>query len=593
MDSYARVTSRLEAAVAELGRIAAERGSEAVAAGAERLRAKLQGERFNVVIVGEFKRGKTTFVNALLGAEILPSAVVPLTSIVTAVRWGERVGAEVTFAGDRTERIAIDELPRYVTERENPGNLLGVERAAVAYPSEYLRDGVFLVDTPGVGSVYGHNTDAAYAFVPESDVAIFVTSADPPISANERRFLEDVRAEAARMFFVLNKVDYLSGADLEESIGFTERVLGEALGRDVAVHPVSARAALRAKEAGDGAALERSGLAAFEDAFQDFLLREKGATIVRSVASSIGKLVADERNSLDVHERAARLPAEELERVSAEMERVFVEAALARDDSKALLKRHAERLMRTVEEDLREFRLGETPAIVEEAERFLAGAEDVRAAAAQVDGRAKEQLRVAVDRWRVREERRIGDEFTAGTRRFVDETNALISRTVELCSRLLGVELSEAVSPEGIEAETRFSHSFFEVPTILASILPDVGGVLPAEMVRKRALKRVRERTPEMVDKHCGRLRWDMAQRLDRSRLALEQLLDDRLSATIGSLRLGLDRALAERERGQERTAAAAAAAAAARAGLEEVAAEVIRVVSAVGLAPTGVLAGE
>jgi GTPase Era involved in 16S rRNA processing len=104
-----------------------------------------------------------------------------------------------------------------VTERDNPGNRLGVDRAVLYWPPEELRDGVFLVDTPGVGSVYRHNTEAAYDFVPEADAAVFLTLADPPISEGELRFLRNVRAEAARMFFILNKVDYLSPADRAEA----------------------------------------------------------------------------------------------------------------------------------------------------------------------------------------------------------------------------------------------------------------------------------------------------------------------------------------------------------------------------------------
>ncbi len=555
-ETYADLKERLHAALRALAGVAGKRDSSGVVEGARALAAKLDEERFNVVILGEFKRGKTTFVNALLGRELLPCAVVPLTSIVTAVRWGPEVGAEVTFAGGRAERVPVEELRRYVTERENPGNHLGVERALVTYPSEYLRDGVFLVDTPGVGSVYAHNTDAAHAFVPEADAAIFLTSADPPISAGERAFLEDVRAEAARMFFVLNKVDYLGEDDLAEALAFTEDVVAEALGRAVRVYPLSARGGLQGKLAGDPGAVAGSGLARFEEDFRSFLLREKGRTIVASVAGSARKLAADERNSLAVEERAVALSVEDLERTAGGMEGAFADAERSRDDLRALVRREARRILQMVEEDLDALRARETPSLLEEAGRFLEGS-GPRPSPGEADAFVAEALRRRMDRWRGDEERRVGEAFAEGTARFVGEANRLVERTVRLCGEALGIELEQVAAPGGITAETEFSYRFFEVPTILESLLPDTGRLLPAGWSRRRARARLRERVPALVDRHCGRLRWDYQQRLDASRIALERLLGRRLDETVQSLRLGLDRAAADRRAGEERAAIA------------------------------------
>src|SRR6266508_5827274 len=149
--TYTEGRAALEDALRELATLGDERSGSQVADGARSLLKKLSEERFNVVVVGEFKRGKTTFVNALLGADVLPAAVVPLTSIVTAVTWGEEPRAEVSFLNGRTESVGLEDLPLYVTERGNPRNELGVQRAMVFYPAGELRDGVFLVATPGVG----------------------------------------------------------------------------------------------------------------------------------------------------------------------------------------------------------------------------------------------------------------------------------------------------------------------------------------------------------------------------------------------------------------------------------------------------------
>lgn len=472
--------------------------------------------------------------------------MIPLTSIVTAVMWGEAPRAEVRYRDGRVTEVSVDELSRYVTERENPRNHLGVDRATLYWPAQELRDGVFVVDTPGVGSVYRHNTDAAYAYVPEADAAVFLTSADPPISDGELRFLRDVRAEAARLFFVLNKVDYLTEPDRTEAEAFTRDVVRDALGRDVRLYALSARRALDAKLVGDPEALEASGMASFERDFRRFLLDEKGWAVVASAAARARKLVHDERNSIEVETRSLEAPVEELARRAEEMEQIFAQAAVARGDIEALVAKEADRLLAKVEEDLAALARRETPALLEEAERFLADADDPRRAGEEIDLRLKESLRRRIDLWRAEEDRTLAEAFRRATVRFTEEVDRLVARTIRLCAELLEVDLASTSAPVVLPAETRFTYSFLEVPSILESILPDVRRVLPKEMVRKRLMKDLRQRVPILVDKHCGRLRWDFSQRLDRARRELQHALDERLGATIGSLCAGVRRAAEE-----------------------------------------------
>src|SRR6266571_2050036 len=349
---YGDVKDRLSRVLAEFAQLAERREGPGPAVRARQLLAKLDAERFNVVVVGEFKRGKTTFVNALLGAPVLPAAVVPLTSIVTAVGYAEKIEVEVTFRDGRRESVPVETISAYVTEPGNPHNRLGVRQVMLSYPSPQIRGGVFLVDTPGVGSIYAHNTEAAYEFVPEADAAIFLTSADPPISARERDFLIDVREYAERMFFISNKVDYLSDTERAESLAFTRRVLREALGSEPVLYPLSAKLALEARMRGDAAGLEASGLAAFERDFHDFLMREKGRAFLGSVGMQAAKLEADLNNALAVEEQSVRLPLEELRRRSDAMEVLFRDARIRRDDTGALLKKEFDAIVRMIEEDL-------------------------------------------------------------------------------------------------------------------------------------------------------------------------------------------------------------------------------------------------
>ena len=112
----------------------------------EDLREKIETNTFNLVVVGQFKRGKTSLINALLGADILPVAVVPLTSIVTIMKYGDALRINVHFNDGRVAEIKPEGLPEYVTERGNPKNEKDVSEVVITYPSPYLKGGVQIID---------------------------------------------------------------------------------------------------------------------------------------------------------------------------------------------------------------------------------------------------------------------------------------------------------------------------------------------------------------------------------------------------------------------------------------------------------------
>lgn len=204
----------------------------------EELKEKVQSNTFNLVVLGQFKRGKTSLINALLGAEILPVAVVPLTSIATILKYGEALKIKVFLSDGSVKEIRHENLQGYVTEKGNPKNEKNVYEVVITYPSPYLKDGVRLIDTPGVGSIYQHNTDIAYQYLPKSDAALFLLSVDQPVSQAELDFLKDVKEYSDRIFFLQNKADYVSPEDLNESIAFSKKVIQDAMNCDVKIFPI-------------------------------------------------------------------------------------------------------------------------------------------------------------------------------------------------------------------------------------------------------------------------------------------------------------------------------------------------------------------
>jgi GTPase Era involved in 16S rRNA processing len=274
------------------------------------LREKLFQQQFNLVVMGQFKRGKSTFINALLGTEIVPTAIVPLTSIVTLLCFGPQPKAVVHFLDGRREETAISKIRRFVTEKANPRNHLNVKEVGVFYPCAHLKDGVRIIDTPGVGSVFNHNTEVAYAYLPNVDAGIFVVTADPPLSASEHRFLKEVRGYVNNLFFVLNKIDTVGERDLEEALSFTTEILPEDLKHTVKVWPISARLALEGRLTEDSEKLARSGLPVFEEHLRQFLHKQKDKAFLQAMTSSLMRYVSDESMAWKLEQEAAKLSIE-------------------------------------------------------------------------------------------------------------------------------------------------------------------------------------------------------------------------------------------------------------------------------------------
>ena len=154
LDRYNRLRERLLSITDNLQGYLLEKGKSKEADTVERLKTKLRENRFHLMVLGQFKRGKSTFINSIIGDTLLPTSVIPLTSIVTLLKYGERESIEVIFEDGSQKTIERKYLHQYVTERGNPSNRMGLRHVEISFPSAYLKDGVSIIDTPGVGSTF-------------------------------------------------------------------------------------------------------------------------------------------------------------------------------------------------------------------------------------------------------------------------------------------------------------------------------------------------------------------------------------------------------------------------------------------------------
>lgn len=197
----------------------------------------------DVAVLGQFKSGKSSLLNALVGEDLLPVGVVPVTAVITRLRAGQNAAAHITFLDGRVEPVAVTALADFVAESRNPGNRRQVACADVQTPALADLPGLRLVDTPGLGSILAHNTQSTQEWLPHVGVALVVISADRPLADEDRRLLAEVRRHAPRIAVILSKVDLLSEPQRAEIEAFVREGLRRA-GLDGAtpLFPFSTRA---------------------------------------------------------------------------------------------------------------------------------------------------------------------------------------------------------------------------------------------------------------------------------------------------------------------------------------------------------------
>lgn len=321
--------------------MAEEFGADRLARDARRLDERLSEGLFYVACVGQFKRGKSTLIGALIGDSLLPTGVVPVTTVPTVIRHGAERRARVRFCSGTWTDIVPGDLYLYVSEEHNPENAKGVEGAEVFVTSPLLAAGMCLVDTPGLGSVFEAGSAATHAFVPHIDAAIIVTGADPPLAGEELTIVEAVSKHVPDLLVVLNKADRTTNAEREAARTFASRVLEKRLGRPAgpvlevsALERLERRGPVRDWERLVQALLDlqmRSGRA---------ILRQAGERGLRRLAEELLLIVAEERKAL-------LSPIEEYERRIAALNTSIRDAQLSLQDLAVLLTAEQHRLSDT------------------------------------------------------------------------------------------------------------------------------------------------------------------------------------------------------------------------------------------------------
>ena len=200
---------------------------------------RLEDDNLEVALFGRVSSGKSSLLNALLGTNVLPVGVNPITAVPTKLRYGVSLRAAVTYGDGRSEIVPIEELSKLVTEQGNPGNLRNVVRAVVEVPSPHLRHGIVLVDTPGLGSLARRGGAETLVYLPTCDLALLLIDAGATLNDEDIGTLRLLYEAGIAAIVLLSKADLLAEEDLHQVVGYIQKQLQHELGLEMNVHPVS------------------------------------------------------------------------------------------------------------------------------------------------------------------------------------------------------------------------------------------------------------------------------------------------------------------------------------------------------------------
>ena len=368
---------------------------------------------------------------------------------------------------------------------KNPGNHRNLTSVTVVADAPVLARGVELVDTPGTGSVYAHNTAEAEAALNTMDAAVFVLTADPPVSASERELMARVAELSVTMFVVLNKADYLAGYDsgpwdageseLAEALEFTARVTGEATGRPAAIYALSARAALSGGN--------DPGFAIFAKDFTVYLEQGREADLRFSVAAHARRMAGSLRD----------------------------EAALARRAAQMRTGRAAER---------------------------------VEAFAARLAGLAV----AAAETWRQQQAEHLEDGLARLDTRLTEGLRAELDAVRDAAADLLGLHLAVPGPGERLAPDPRFFYLVAGQAGQTELLAGAIRRWLPGEAGRRRARAYLRREAASLVPQQIGRARADLQYRLAGATRQLIRAVADRYTESTGRLEGALRTAAAARK---------------------------------------------
>lgn len=383
-ERYHAMQNTIDSLMAETSAICSELKMQDCVSQLGDARKMLKTHRFSVGILGEFRRGKSTFINSLLGDQVLPADIVPCTATLNRVTWGDK-SAEILMKDGTVLKIPYRELNEYVTKitEESEKRAEEVDSAIVYYPCKFCENGVDIYDTPGLNDSE-RMTKITTDVIPKLDAIVMILVQESPFSASEADFVRTklMTSDAGRMIFVLNKSDLIDPDDLDRLlVTIRERIRTRVINRtkqiygddaeevaeierklsDIVVIPYSGKNALKGQQkeqdnAGTGKKLmESSGYNKLDQALTHMLVDERGMLEIAKPYNLVVRTVASVQSGIQTRLAALNRDAEGFKKQKLQSMETIKLQREAKDEEKNRLSKARERLGLELESDVNAF----------------------------------------------------------------------------------------------------------------------------------------------------------------------------------------------------------------------------------------------
>jgi len=504
---------------------------------------KIQSKQFNLVVIGQFKRGKSTLINALIGKDILPSSVLPLTSIVTIINYGEQK-AVVCFKDGLCKNIELNEISFFVTEKYNPNNKLNVDYVEIFYPADFLKNSVRIIDTPGIGSVYEHNSDVSYQFLPKADASLFVLSPDPPITQSEIEFLKDAQKYIDKFFFLLNKIDNFKPNELKEIIEFNRSIIENLVSKKVNIIDISAKLALEAKLESNKAKQEQSNIEKLYNKLDKFIKEEQTSVFWRSIINNLIRYIDTQMNFFKLNLVSLSMSQAKLQ----EKIKLFEDSLkrLELDEYTYWLENKTKQVINVLDEDiltLKKEQLSQLTSKITDYFKTL-NTSSTSKLNEQLKSYLQEQIEEIFTAFLQIENQKMGQLVESIYSQLLEKINTLIDNITKTAEEVFEVELSKLTQVEQLIEKSEFYFLIKEQPGALDIMADFFKSSLPLFLGKKVVYKSISERSVELFDRHCGRLRYDFVKRIKETAQKFSSQVEEKLNQTIDTIKDILNTAL-------------------------------------------------
>ncbi|MGL6107305.1 dynamin family protein, partial [Romboutsia sp.] len=310
---------------------------------------ELLEDKFNIVVVGEFSRGKSMFINALLGKKILPSSTKPTTAILNRISYSKEEVFKIKYRDSTSENISEESFKKIVAPKEplegdteSEENyeeaikkLQSIEFADIGYPINICKNGIEIIDTPGTNDLDSAREEITYKFIPKSDVAIMLLSAQQILTESEMNFLKDriFKNDIKKVFFVINFKDRIKDKqDQEKIIQYAKEHLKDVV-KAPKIFMVSAKSALNYKRSknnevvkGEVVPIESTGFFELESELSEYLSIESGRGKLLKYIEKVKRLTNElDNNGIKISLASLDMDSKEVEKKVNNLKREIIQ----------------------------------------------------------------------------------------------------------------------------------------------------------------------------------------------------------------------------------------------------------------------------